>query len=170
MNDDEGYYPADFFLRMMVQGDVQVGVKGFPRKNLERLIELTSDADIANRDWAIFLLSQSDVNTKEVRKTLLRAATDESIDVRVEALVGLAMRDRIAALPLVRRELLGHWFSKPLFEAAAYIGDPRLCEAIKSSLNSIDASENDPVYQSGLEALDACQKGVPMEPPVEFDR
>lgn len=62
-----------------------------------------------------------------------------SILVRGEALVGLALRDKEAALPLVKSELEGEDWGSPLFEAAEIIAHPSLGDALRRWAGTADA-------------------------------
>jgi HEAT repeat protein len=64
------------------------------------LSRLTSDADEDVRDWAVFGLGvQGDVDSPEIRETLLRCLDDPNDDVRQGAVAGLAKRQDQRVLP-----------------------------------------------------------------------
>jgi HEAT repeat protein len=121
--------------------NVRLGVaQGLLRKRDERaisaLIELSEDRDVDVRDWATYALAQ----VKEVDTPALRAALRERLkdddDIRVEALVGLALRGDAAVIePLLQElELRKDQVSQSLLEAAIEAGkqliNPRLCAAL----------------------------------------
>ena len=85
---DEGYSPPSDFLCSIVAEDVPLSGSPFAEANLRRLILLTGDPDHANRDWATFLLAQSEIDTPEVRAALLKVAYANDDIVRDEALSG----------------------------------------------------------------------------------
>jgi|GEM_PF-1201137 len=169
MSKDDAYFPPDVVLRMIANGDVPIGVEGPPKENLNQLIKLTSDSNPSNRDWAVFLLSHANVDTEKVRQTLMSAFQDTCADVRAEALVGLAMRDPKIAMPLVQHELHGPFSSQPLFDAASYIGDPILCDAIETALRRLDEDTDCHIYSAGIEALNACRNSAPADPIFNAD-
>ena len=103
----------------------------FAEANLRRLIAMTRDADRTNRDWATFLLSQSDIDTPEVRDTLVQAAGGDDAATRAEAIWGLARRDQDMALPLVQAALAGECVSTPILEAAALLARPSLIDNLR---------------------------------------
>ncbi|KKK04949.1 HEAT repeat domain-containing protein [Micromonospora sp. HK10] len=57
------------------------------------LIELASDVDDRTRANALLTLAESGIDTQEVRDLMVARLTDEYQDARVEAAVGLALRD-----------------------------------------------------------------------------
>jgi hypothetical protein len=123
---DEYYSPPSDFLCSIAADEVPLSGSPFAEANLRRLIGLTRDPDHANRDWATFLLAQSDIDTTEVREALLMAARANDDIVRDEALSGLAQRDRALALPLVQEALRGNSITTPALEAAEYCAHPSL--------------------------------------------
>lgn len=69
------------------------------------LLTLMRDADEDVRDWATFGLGlMSDADTAEIRDAFLQRLDDPFIDVRVEAMAGLAKRrDARVVAPLIRQ-------------------------------------------------------------------
>lgn len=154
MNDR--YEPASDFLKAVISDDVPLSDSVFGDANFRRLIAMTADADRSNRDWATLLLSQQDSDTIDVRRALLRAAEDEDENVRAEAILGLAQRDRAIALPLVMSALAGDYASLALFEAAAVVADPSLLDTLRPW-----TEPSGDLFLDGLaqDAFDACAKG-----------
>ncbi len=128
----ENYGPPSDFLKALIEDDAPLVDGEFAEANLRRLIELTRDADIANRDWATLLLAQQDIDTPEVREALCAAADDEDDCVRAEAILGLAQRDKGVALPLLQRELSRDLVALPLFEAASLVAHPSLATNLRA--------------------------------------
>ena len=128
---DERYEPASEFLKAIVAEEAPISETGFGAENLRRLISMTRDRDVSNRDWATMLLSQQDLDTPEVRFALLQAVSDENDAVRAEALLGLAKRDPVLALPYAREALAKDYATMPVFEAAELIADPSLVELLQ---------------------------------------
>lgn len=70
---------------------------------VDALLRLMADPDTDVRDWATFELSDSDADGDEVRAALRARLADEDVDVRIEAVRGLAFRgDESARAPLER--------------------------------------------------------------------
>jgi HEAT repeat protein len=122
------------------------------------LIRLTSDMDRKVRSWAVFGLgSQTDADTPELREALFNALDDDDLEVRGEALVGLACRSD----PRTRKALLAEWerdvISALSLEAAQELRDP----ALLPSLTEIQAQfgdEGDDDFKGKLQdALEACR-------------
>ena len=65
MNED--YEPASDFLKRVATGAVPLTGSFFAEVNLRMLVDLASDSNLSNRDWATFLLAQANVDTVEVR-------------------------------------------------------------------------------------------------------
>ncbi len=122
----------------------------------EELIEFLTDADVANRDWATFLLAQSAADGADVREALIRAASDRDPVVRGEAVLGLARRDAGLALPLVRAGLSAQAVSLPLLEAARLCAHPMLILDLEYWARP---SSNRLADMAATEALFACRAG-----------
>ena len=87
---------------------VSVALGSFPNdpQSVDGLLKLTSDPDAEVRDWAVFGLGvQGDVDSPEIREALFRCLDDANVDVREEALVGLAKRQDRRVLPTLRTML-----------------------------------------------------------------
>ena len=150
----ERYLPPSDFLKALIDDDAPLVDGNHAAANLARLIEMTSDEDPVNRDWATLLLAQQDIDTSRVRDALLNAAEDEDEYVRAEAILGLAQRDKALALPLLQRELRGEHVAVPLFEAAALVADPSLADDLREFVNP---SDDDFLDELANKALAACE-------------
>lgn len=149
------YVPPSEFLQAVIDEEAPIGDgSAWGEANLRQLIAMTQDEDRANRDWATMLLAQQDIDTDEVRTALVRAAGDEDENVRAEAILGLAQRDRDLALPFLREVLSGQVASMPIFEAAALVADPSLVDDLRCFAQPSDNSFLDGY---ALEALAACE-------------
>ena len=126
------YEPPSEFLKALVDDDAPLSGGEHAEVNLRQLIEMTRDEHPTNRDWATLLLAQQDIDTPNVREALVRAAEDENADVRAEAILGVAQRDKAVALPLLKRELSGEVVPLPLFDAAAIVADPKMNVSMNS--------------------------------------
>jgi hypothetical protein len=124
------------------------------RQVMAELSGFLSDPDIANRDWAAFLLAQSPADGPPVRAALLRAAGDASLQVRGEALLGLARRDRVAALPHVQAALTLDEVSVSLLQAAGLCAHPSLIPDLEDWARP---SSNRLADMAATEALLACR-------------
>lgn len=157
----ERYEPPSDFLKAVAAEDVPLAGSALAEANLRRLIAMTRDPDPVNRDWATFLLAQEEVDTPEVREALLRAAEDEHVYVRGEAILGLATLDAALALPLLRRELGRESVSVMVLEAAALAAHPSLAEGLRAFA---EPSGDDRLDALALEALRACESGTEQAP------
>jgi HEAT repeat protein len=152
----ERYLPPSDFLKALIDDDAPLVGGDQAEANLGRLIEMTRDKDLANRDWATLLLAQQDFDTSRVRDALLTAAEDENEYVRAEAILGLAQRDKALALPLLQRELRGEHVAVPLFEAAALVADPSLADDLRQFTIPSDDSLLDELATKALAACEAA--------------
>jgi hypothetical protein len=152
----ERYEPPSEFLRAIIDDEAPLVGGEHAAANLRRLIALMRDEDPANRDWATLLLAQQEIDTPAVREALLRAADDESRDVRAEAILGLAQRDKGAALPFLQRELAGESVTQPLLEAASIVAHPSLVADLRAFA---EPTGDDFVDEEALAALRACERG-----------
>jgi hypothetical protein len=149
--------PPSKFLNAVINGDAPVGdAQDLGGHNLARLIALTHDDDLANRDWATMLLGQLALDRQDVRGALLAAAGDLDANVRAEAINGLAMLDRALALPLLLRELAGPAVSLSLLEAAARVAHPSLIGELQAFANT---TGDDDIDRALVTALVACMTG-----------
>lgn len=152
------YSPPSPFLQAIIANDALLSGGEFAHANLQHLIQMTCDEDRVNRDWAVFLLAQQEINTGIVRDALLQAAHDEDFDVRAEAIWGLAQLDSSLALPLVQRALRGKSVSIPILEAAAFCAHPSLVEDLHLWIQIA----GDPSIDEAIkDALSACKMGTP---------
>jgi len=106
-------------------------VESAPPDLVTTLIELADDSDADVRKWATFALGrQLEVDSPAVRDALWERVTDESPDVREEAIAGLARRRDSRALPLVAQLLGSGDVPTWIFDAAASLADPSLVPAL----------------------------------------
>jgi hypothetical protein len=165
MNEEpELYRPASDFLMLVL--DEEAPLSGSPQgdANLALLIEFARDADKSNRDWAIFLLAQTEFDTAEIRAVFKHALDDEDEDVRAEALVGIAKRKPAFALPVVAVLLMSDWIGDLTLEAAGYVADPALLSALRKIRDDPENAEMDGMTRMYLdEALESCATGIQPE-------
>lgn len=129
---NERYQPASDFLVMVANGEVSLTGSEMAAANLRRLLNYTRDGNVSNRDWAAFLIAHADVDGAEVTLALHRCLEDESENVQEEAMVGLARRRDMTALPQLHRWLQQGALSRMILEAAAEFGEPSLCQSLES--------------------------------------
>jgi hypothetical protein len=91
------------------------------------LVQLSGDPDDAVRDWATFGLgTQIESDDPRILPALVERLDDAYLDVREEAVVGLARRGDQRALEPVRVLLEADEVSAQTVEAAGYLGDERM--------------------------------------------
>ena len=149
----ERYQPNSAFLKAVIADEAPLsGWAGDANRDL--LIEMTTDPDLSNRDWATMLLGQVERDEPAIRAALLRAATDEDMTVRGEAVLGLARLDPALALSFVQRGLAGEVIGIPLLEAAKLCAHPSLIDDLR-----VWAQPSDEPFIDGYaaEALAACE-------------
>jgi hypothetical protein len=75
-------------------------------QSVDGLLKLTSDPEAEVRDWAAFGLGvQGDADSPEIREALFQCLDDANVDVREEALVGLAKRQDHRVIQYLRKRL-----------------------------------------------------------------
>ncbi len=153
----ELYQPPSDFLRAVASDEVQLVGSAFAEENFRRLLAMMTDQDRANRDWATLLVAQQELDTDEVRNALIGAAQDQDEAVRAEAILGLAQRDPVVALPFVKSALRGQTVMAPVFEAAVLAADRSLVDDLR---HFSEPSDNAFADQLALDALAACERGA----------
>ena len=154
------YEPSSEFLVMVVKGEASIIGSIFAEANLQKTIELSTDSDPKNRDWANYILGNYDCDSPAVRAALLSGASDEDERVRAEAIRGLARKYPDAALPYIHRAFASPPVKTNIFVAAALVAD----QSLVPSLSAFAAEPlNDGLDDLIAAALKACQTGVPDE-------
>ena len=154
---NERYEPPSDFLKALIVDNAPLVGGEHAVGNLLRLVDMTRDELPANRDWATLLLAQQDIDSADVREALLHAADDENEYVRAEAILGLAQRDKAAALPFLQRELAGEHVPLPLFEAASIVAHSSLVADLRAFA---ELSGDDFVDSLALQAIEACERAA----------
>lgn len=160
-DEDDLYVPASDFLNLLRLEEITLEETPFGNANLVQLIRLTRDDDASNRDWAVFLSSESERDEESVRGALRTALNDSNEDVRAEALVGLAKRVPAEAEPIVREGLAGEWVSQHIVEAASYVAAPTLLPMLRE-LDRVELfNPSDGLFRLYLnEAIASCTSSV----------
>ncbi|WP_070158237.1 HEAT repeat domain-containing protein [Sphingobium phenoxybenzoativorans] len=148
------YLPPSDFLNAIIAEDVPLSGGALADANLQLLMAMTADDDAANRDWATMLLAQQNIDTPQVREALLRSAHDADENVRSEAILGLAQRDPVIALPLIREALAQDSVQLGIFEAAEIIASPELVALL---LPFSKPGKDQSIDEQVLRALEACR-------------
>lgn len=124
---------------------------------IEALIELAGDFDDHVREWATFALARViHTNTPELRNALFANLKDASLQIRSEALFGLAQRRDGRIMPVLAAALDNEHPHELALQAAALMSDRNLCELLLRAAQHADHWS--PAEQEALvEALRACQ-------------
>lgn len=155
--ENRDYRPASALLCEIVDEEAEVGA------HVDAVIALTQDADASNRDWALLLLAQSELDTPAVRAALIAGLDDAHPEARLEALIGVAMREPETALPHVTALLEEDSVDAMALEAAAYVASPTLLPML--NVINVAYGEEDDLFGAILnEAIEACTRGTPPEP------
>jgi HEAT repeat protein len=151
----DGYEPRSEFLKAIIAEKLPLSGGELAEANLRRLILMMRDEDRSNRDWATFLLAQEETDTPAVRDALISSAKDGDEVVRAEAVLGLAKRDPLLALPLVQEALRSEAVAVPMLEAAALCAHPSLIPDLRIWAEPSDEPFIDRLAAS---ALAACER------------
>lgn len=122
------------------------------------MIRLTADDDHDVRNWAVFGIgSQIDQDSPEIRDALWSALKDPDMEVRGDALVGLANRKD----PRARAAILEEWKHDEIsilsIEAAEELADPDLLESLHKLQYSFDIEQDSYCRSRLLGAVTACE-------------
>ncbi|MES2986888.1 MAG: lyase [Pseudomonadota bacterium] len=155
---DEDYRPPSPFLQRLIEEEPALSGSAAADALVAQLIALTRDGDAANRDWALMILGQSEVETPEVLAALVAGLDDAEHEAMLEALIGVAMRAPDLALPRVKALLDEDAVDSMTLEAAAYVADPSLLPLLQAI--SREVADDDDVFTTVLaEAIEACSRG-----------
>lgn len=141
-----------------VRFGVVSGLSGLENERaIATLIILSRDSDRDVRDWATFGIgSQVEADSAEIREALRDRLTDEDMEIRGEALVGLAARGDPGVSAALQEEWQGDDISALSLEAAALTKDPALLPWLEEFRETLDTSE-DACFEEKLQAaLAAC--------------
>lgn len=164
MNDNQDkYLPPSGFLRDLLRNDLPLSGNAVADWRAAKLISLTRDQHYANRDWALFLLQSSELNTPKARSALVAGLNDIYHEASLEALIGVAIRDKAIALPRIKMLLEGEIIDSMALEAAAIVADPSLLPTLEYIADQLGAEEDDMFDNALREALACCASGVPPE-------
>ena len=148
------YLPPNRFLKSIaVRYPDQPDRLFFPHQ-YRQLLRLMQHRSPANRDWATFFIALSGHSGPEVDDAMLRAAHDPDADVRAEAILGLARRQRGSAFPLVRKNLAERPVMELSVKAAGYLAKRQLLPQLKRIRRFWSL---DPAYLDA--AIRACANG-----------
>lgn len=127
---------------------------------INALIELSADRSKDVRNWAMFGLgSMIDIDNEIIRVALIKGLTDSFLDVRIEALNGLANRKHPQAAEWVLAALQTHDIVSGYFEAAETLSDMKLLpELLRIKAQSVaESCKSDSYFMHCLEnAIAAC--------------
>ncbi|RYY22426.1 MAG: lyase [Sphingomonadales bacterium] len=159
---EEEYRPSSPFLQRLIDDEPELS--GSPEADAlaVELIALTRDEDETNRDWALMILGQSELETPEALAALVAGMDDPEHEAGLEALIGVAMRAPELALPRVRALLDEDTVDSMTLEAAAYVADPSLLPLLEAIGREV--VDDDDLFTTVLaEAIESCSRGSPPE-------
>lgn len=157
-DETEDYRPNSPFLQKLV--DEEPELTGSPEADAlaAELIAATRDEDPSNRDWALMMLAQSELDTPEALDALIAALDDSEHEAALEALIGVAIRAPERALPRVKHLLDQDVVDSLTLEAAAYVASAELLPFLQAISNEV--VNDDDVFTTLLgEAIEACSTG-----------
>lgn len=157
-DESEDYRPPSPFLQRLIDDEPELAGSAEADALAAELIALTQDADPANRDWALMILGQSELETPEALAALVAGMDDEEHEAGLEALIGVAMRAPELALPRVKALLDGDEVDSMALEAAAYVADPSLLPFLEAIGREV--VDDDDAFTTVLaEAIESCSRG-----------
>ncbi len=109
---------------------------------VDTLIQLSADSDDDVRNWATFALGTQleEVDTPALREALLARVAEADLELRGEALLGLALRKDPRVIEPLRRELASGVITVLAIEAAQRLGDPQFAPVLRAELDGAPAT------------------------------
>lgn len=128
-------------------------------------IAMTSDSSAEVRNAATFALgSEIAMDTEAIRTALARRLTDSADEVRVEAILGLALRGDARALPKLKAGLASDDLWPHYVDAAFHLASPDLCDVLHELEDTADeetlAFLAMNAKHSLREAIDVCDEAA----------
>ncbi|RYG84362.1 MAG: lyase, partial [Alphaproteobacteria bacterium] len=157
-DETEDYRPPSQFLQRLIDDEPELTGSAEADALAAELIALTQDADAANRDWALMILGQSELETPEALAALVAGMDDAEHEAGLEALIGVAMRAPELALPRVKDLLDQDEVDSMALEAAAYVADPSLLPLLEAIGREV-VDDDDSFTTMLAEAIEACSRG-----------
>lgn len=122
---------------------------------IDTLIHLTTDKVSHIRDWATFGIgTQIERDNKFIREALWSRVDDNHLDIKFEAIVGLAKRKDLRIKEIIKRELLNGEFGTLLFEAIEELNGAEFLPLLKSNLQK--AKKDKGISSAWIKDLTAC--------------
>ena len=126
---------------------------------IQGLITLSNDDSDDVRNWATFGLgSQIDMDSPEIRDALTARLPEENLEIRGEALVGLARRGDETVVNYIMKELASDEIKVLVLEAAEALADPALYPLLLK-WKSLEDGNEDQYFENQLKrTLEACSQ------------
>ena len=135
---------------------------------IQALIALSSDKDKDVRNWATFGLGDMIArDTREIREALFCRVTDRCLDVRNEAILGLAKRKDATVIELILRDLRASSTRVYTLNAAKEFGHPIFFPALMKhwSYCRNHRRETNSYWESNLrDAMETCKPRMRRRP------
>ncbi len=157
-DEPEEYRPPSPFLQRLIDDEPELSGSAEADARAELLIAATRDADSANRDWALMMLAQSEIETPQALAALIAGMDDAEHEAGLEALIGVAIRAPELALPRVKALLDEDIVDSMTLEAAAYVADPSLLPYLEAIGSEVE-DDDDGFTTLLAEAVEACSTG-----------
>jgi hypothetical protein len=120
------YRPPSYFLRRLTSRR-----DWYTPCELNRLLQLMTDANPRNRDWATFYVALSVHNSTAITRELVKNAIDTHRGTSAEAILGLARRHHRSACNLVKSRLSSKEIGVLDVKAAGYVANRTLIRPLK---------------------------------------
>ena len=120
------YRPQNYFLRRLTSRR-----DWYTPFELNRLLQLMTDANAKNRDWATFYVALSVHNSTEITRKLFKNSFDADRETSAEATLGLARRHHPCACNLVKSRLSAKRIGILDVKAAGYVANRTLVKPLR---------------------------------------
>jgi len=118
---------------------------------IDALLILMQDKNYDVRNWATFSLAQiSETNTQSIRDALFKNLLDEELEVRGEALLGLALRKDARVKDAIIEDLQKPFYGSWIFDAIEEMPDSRYLPYFENYIKTLH-EEDKKAFSSDIE-------------------
>ena len=130
------------------------------QKSIDALVKLMQDENFDVRNWATFSLAQiTKSNTQTIRDALFKNLSDTELEVRGEALLGLALRKDNRVVDAIIEDLQKPFYGSWIFTAITEMPNKRYLPYFEKYIESLDTEDKN-AFSSDIEEAREALKGI----------
>ncbi len=130
------------------------------QKSIDALVKLMQDENFDVRNWATFSLAQiTQSNTQTIRDALFKNLSDTELEVRGEALLGLALRKDNRVVDAIIEDLQKPFYGSWIFTAITEMPNKRYLPYFEKYIESLDTEDKN-AFSSDIEEAREALKGI----------